>query len=503
MKNFSIYILMFLTITLGSCKKFLAEYSQDEMRPATTEDLAALMYSEAYPYNQTTDNFDLLTDDIQCNGLASASGVQVSAYVSPFTAGTPIFTFDPTMFDANNVINSGSNLYQIYYGKIKGCNVIIDQLGQVSGSPQAKNAILGQCLFLRSFYYLKLVTLYSQMYNGLGINPETNPGVPLVLSSQVRDGGLSRPTLKETYDQIEKDLLTAADLLKSNYTPANRYRVGAITANALLCRFYLYRGLDSDMDKVISYANLVFAERSILTPLRTFLTSTNSFSGTGIFDPGNSEVIWIYGANPQAGGVYFPAAASGATPPYTVSNALASLYEQGTNNTNYGDLRYMMYFSKFINGSTYLFNSTKATNNATSGTKGVRLAEVYLNRAEALIKRFIKNGNDADRIQALADINLLRLNRYDTRNTAYVPINITSGTALYAFYQNERRRELALEEGHRWFDIKRWKLGVTHQYIAADGSSTIYTLPENSLLYALPIPYTALSANPDLVQNPR
>ncbi|MGF1925719.1 MAG: RagB/SusD family nutrient uptake outer membrane protein, partial [Bacteroidia bacterium] len=209
------------------------------------------------------------------------------------------------------------------------------------------------------------------------------------------------------------------------------------------------------------------------------------------------------GSNPQAGGVYFPPAANGATPPYTVSTDLASMYEQGPTTSNYGDLRYLMYFSKFVNGSTYLYNSIKATNNATSGTKGFRLAEIYLNRAEALIKRFIKDGNDADRVQALSDINLLRINRYDTRNTPYVPVSITNAQTLYSFYQNERRRELALEEGHRWIDIKRWRLSVTHQYIAADGSSTTYTLPANSLLYALPIPHTALAANTELIQNPR
>ncbi|MGF1926082.1 MAG: RagB/SusD family nutrient uptake outer membrane protein, partial [Bacteroidia bacterium] len=218
MKKFTLFLLMLSVMTLGSCKKFLVEYSQDEMRPSTTEDLAALMYSEAYPYLLSIDNFDLLTDDIQSNGLSSVNGVQLASYVSPFTAGTPIFTFDPTMFDANNVINAGSNLYQIYYAKVKGCNVIIDQLEKVSGTSKEKNAILGQCLFLRSFYFLKIATLYSQCYNGQGVNPETNMGIPLVLSSQVRDGGLKRSTLKETYDQIEKDLLSAASLLKDNYT---------------------------------------------------------------------------------------------------------------------------------------------------------------------------------------------------------------------------------------------------------------------------------------------
>ena len=51
MKKYFLYALILMTTVLGSCKKFLAEYSQDEMRPGSTDDLTALMYSEAYPYN--------------------------------------------------------------------------------------------------------------------------------------------------------------------------------------------------------------------------------------------------------------------------------------------------------------------------------------------------------------------------------------------------------------------------------------------------------------------
>lgn len=493
---------MLTMMVLGSCKKFLAEYSQDEMRPGSTEDLTALMYSDAYPYLQTMDSFDLLTDDVQNNGVAVINGAQVPAYLASFTTGTPIFTFDPSMFDANNTIPSGANLYQIYYSKIKGCNVVMDYLDKVTGTAQAKDAIRGQCLFLRSYYYFKLVTNYGLPYTAPGVNPETSLGVPLVLSSLVSDGGLKRNTLKETYDQIEKDLLQATTLLRANYIPASSYRVGAIAANALLCRFYLYRGLDSDQDKVISMANTVLAERSTLTSLSTFFNASNSFTQTGIFDPANTEVLWVYGGN-NRNDTYFPTLATLATPPYTASIALASQYEQGPSTTNYGDLRYQMYFTKYTNGGTFLYFSAKSTASVTSGSRGFRLSEIYLNRAEALIKRFMKNGNAADRIQALSDLNYLRSNRYDTRNTTYTPVSITDGAALYTFYQQERRRELALEDGHRWQDIRRWAIPVTHNYTSADGVSSTFILPANSPLYALPIPYTALSTNVDLQQNPR
>ena len=500
MKRLMIYSLILLSSVLGSCKKFLTEYSQDEMRPTTTDDLAALMYSDAYPYNSRMDNLDLLTDDVQSNGLASVNGTPVANYVTPFNNGTAMFTFNPSMFDAGSIIPSGANLYEICYAKIKGCNVVLDQLANVSGSEQAKNFIKGQCLFLRSYYLFKVVTAYSLPFSGNGVNPETAPGIPLILSSQIRDGGIQRPSLKQTYDQIEKDLLEAADLLQANPVVTTPYRITAPAANAFLSRFYLLKGRNEDLDKVIRYAERVLVEKSTLTPLVTFFTANNAISGTGIFDPGNVEVLWVHGGNSRLDVTYFAPLVSGSLPPYSASQSLISLYEQGPNTSNYGDLRYQMYFTK--NG-TVPYASAKSSANSIGGSTGFRISEVYLNRAEALIRRFILNGNDADRIKALADLNYLRSNRYDTRNTAYVPVSITDAQALLNFYQQERRREMALENNSRWQDIRRWAIPVTHNFTGADGVSTVYTLPANSLLYALPIPFNALNNNPDLSQNPR
>ncbi|MDO7742449.1 MAG: RagB/SusD family nutrient uptake outer membrane protein, partial [Pedobacter sp.] len=229
--KFTIYGLLLLCTVFGSCKKFLEENSQDKIRPTTTNDLAALMYSDAYPYNAAFETFDILTDDLLCNGLTnSPQGVPIAVNQTALQNGMAMFKFDPQMFEASQIIPVGADVYTSYYNKIKGCNVVIDYLDKVSGSDSDKNAILGQCLFLRAFFYLKLVTIYGQPYNATGINPEASLGVPLILSSQVKDGGVSRNSLKEVYDQIEADLLKATDLLNANFAPPTSFRVGSPTA---------------------------------------------------------------------------------------------------------------------------------------------------------------------------------------------------------------------------------------------------------------------------------
>jgi len=503
MKKLTIYSLLLLTMGFGSCKKFLDEYSQDAIRPGTVADLSALMYSDAYPYQTLIDNFEMLTDDIQSNGVArGTTGEQIPAYATALINGSAMFKFDPNMFEVGSVFPNSANAYSIYYAKIKGCNVVIDALETVSGSQAEKDAIKGQCLFLRAYYYLKLVTTYAQPYSGAGIVPESAMGVPLVLSSQVRDGGLARSSLKQTYDQIEIDLLASIELMKVNYFPSSSFRVGTTAAYALLSRFYLYRALNTDWDKVISYAGLALQQNSNLTSLVTFISTTGVPINAGLFNSGNPEIIWLYGLNPNSdNATYYPSLTINTVPPYTASNELITSYEQGPTTTNYGDLRYKTYFSNY--NSVIPYRTGKALSNASYGTKGLRVGEIYLNRAEALIKRFLITGNAADKTQALADLNTLRVTRYDTRTTAYKTVAIDDAAALFKFCQDERRRELCLEDGHRWVDIKRWGLPVTHVFTSTDGSTATYTLASGSNLYALPIPATAIATNSDLRQNPR
>lgn len=129
------------------------------------------------------------------------------------------------------------------------------------------------------------------------------------------------------------------------------------------------------------------------------------------------------------------------------------------------------------------------------------MAEAYLNRAEALARRFQAKGDGNDRVQALDDLNTLRETRFATGT--YVEEEVTDAQDLLDFCLNERRLELCCEEGFRWFDIKRLGLSVTHKYIDSEGVEREYVLESNSPLYALPIPYDAIERNYKLKQNPR
>lgn len=488
-KNIITYCLGLVSLfALNGCQDFLKESSQDEIIPSTVSDLRSVMYKEAYPYQFSCDNYlPLLTDEMVCNGL------NYSSYASVLQSGTPVFTYNPEMFDGREAFPTNENSWKKYYEKIKGCNVVIDQLANVSGSESEKNALLGQSLCLRGYYYMKLVLLYGQAYTGAGVNPEESLGVPLILSMNVTDQFPPRNTLKEVYDQIESDLTRAATLLEENYTSETTFRIGYVAANALLTRFYLYKG---DYEKLIQRADKAVSEGPALTNLASLGTTYTIFDQAG-----STEVLWVYGSSLSRNGIYFTTSYSSATGPipFTVSNDLVGMYDSAN------DIRYSSYFYYETNKATGMKQAIRGNklgqNVSNYGERGIRMGEVYMNRAEAAARLFKEKGNAEYKTRALSDLNTLRRTRYKTGT--YTDVNISDPNDLITFCLAERQRELCLEEGLRWYDIKRLGLSVSHVYINQEGVASTHVLEAGSKLYALPIPYDAISRNYKLVQNPR
>lgn len=474
-------------LAFSSCGDFLEESSQDEVKATTVEDLRAMMYSEAYPYTTVTPDsyLRLLTDEVQCSGL------QNNNYATLLQYGQPVFTFMPTMFDGIEAFGTNANTWSNAYEKIKGCNAVLDYVGKMKGSEKDKQAMRAQCYFLRGMYYLRLALVYCLPYsNTTTTDPDVALGVPLQLTSEVTDEQKSRTTLRQTFTQIESDLLTSVDMLNEYYPDGLiPFRVSPTAAYILLSRMYLYMG---DYAKSASYATLAIEDGPNLTNFST-LMNTYGYATYRVYDVANSsEVVFTYGTDSYKDGVYFASEYYQGTPPWTASSSLIALYD-ATNDYRYKDF-YDSYSGVILKTSTY--------HSGSYGDMGLRMAEVYLNRAESNMRLYMAGGNAELRTSAITDINTLRKNRYKA-GSSYEVDETLKDEELLQFILDERQRELCWENGIRWFDIKRLGLSVTHTYIDADNNTSTHTLEANSKLYALPIPYDAIDRNGNLEQNPR
>ncbi len=134
---------------------------------------------------------------------------------------------------------------------------------------------------------------------------------------------------------------------------------------------------------------------------------------------------------------------------------------------------------------------------------GIRVSEMYLNRAEARIMKYLAGGGNEYRTKALEDLNCLRSHRFQTNaSRPWQSVEIVDGGELLEFCRAERRRELCGESNHRWFDLRRWgQPALKHVFHINAGEETTYDLAANGAGYVLPIPEFVIGRNPKLRQN--
>ncbi|QLE03076.1 RagB/SusD family nutrient uptake outer membrane protein [Galbibacter sp. BG1] len=132
------------------------------------------------------------------------------------------------------------------YNIIAGANLLINRAndGTLTQSPGLFE-ILGQAYTYRAYAYLSLVQHYARGY--LIGNPATDPGVPLLFSSEAPFTSTGRSTVQEIYDQIEEDLRAAISAFENGSGrpsggPETKSQLNIDVAYGLLARTALSKG---------------------------------------------------------------------------------------------------------------------------------------------------------------------------------------------------------------------------------------------------------------------
>lgn len=167
------------------------------------------------------------------------------------------------------------------------------------------------------------------------------------------------------------------------------------------------------------------------------------------------------------------------------------------------------YLKKYCHSAISLASSSKyKTDNHTWIT--FRLGEFYLNYAEAVYKYLGSPYSKTTEfpMSAVESINKIRA-RVSMPN---FPTTLTND-AFWKKYENERMVELAFE-GHRFWDVRRWKEGdayfksIQEMKLTknADGTFTytrkVVNRSWDDKMYLFPIPQSERMKNPNLTQNP-
>lgn len=168
------------------------------------------------------------------------------------------------------------------------------------------------------------------------------------------------------------------------------------------------------------------------------------------------------------------------------------------------------YLKKYLDPAIDL-RSTSTNRTSRHSWITFRLGEFYLNYAEAVYQALgSADATSAEfSMSAREAVNVIRA-RSDVKMPA-LQAGLNS-TDFWAKYQNERMVELAFE-GHRFYDLRRWKEGdklrsITQMKLTKSEDGTI-TYRRNVVnrtwdekMYLFPIPQSERMKNPNLTQNP-
>lgn len=482
-KIINILVLAFLIGMSSSCEKFLDAPYDNRVELNDLEDIDFLL-TNAYP-----DRADIFNEILTDNFHHYASTMQASIGATYI----PIYKWEDEFSDAITTATP-THAYSHYFKKIYEANLAIEQLEEIGANSQRSAALLGEALILRAYSYFSLVNLFSMHYDE-GSN-DKNLGVPLITEVPKENRGLyNRATVKEVYDQIDRDVEQGLALMKegASYIPRSPYRFSMASIYAFLSRINLYKG---KWEEAVKYADMVIDDRGplvrkMIDDINRKLSSGEQYWAQEIMNPTLHPNLLLVNQTSsflcrpfgyRLGGFYLShdifyntpttdyrtqSFSSGGT--VIDSVALVVKYANQPNNPNASQARYDCF----------------------------TIEEVLLNRAEANLRKA-----SPDISKAMEDIEYIRKERFSTAN--YRPLEVPGeiDDALELVLK-ERKLEL-LGQGFRWYDIKRLGIRVEHRTIRTDASTAVFLEPFDKRT-ALQIPLQARVGNPLLEDqlNPR
>lgn len=442
------YLLIIITITgvlgITSCNKILNPSSPNAVDPTSvfTSEQGLMeartgMYATMEKKNYYGGVYPLLAECYTDNGTCGGYNVIDLNDISQRTV-------QPT-----NLYVDG--IYTAIYTTIYTANTILANASKV---PNTDASIIanteGEAYFVRGLAEFDLLRLYGEHWD-LG----SAYGISIDTSNQTPTVPVTRSSVAASYAQIISDLNKAASLI--NTYNGNMY-ASVSAAQALLARVYLYKG---DKTNAAAMADLVLADNNFS------LYSAGSFQN--IYSQKNtSESVFelVFDAQNQSYYnilTYVRADATISDVDFVASEDLNNLFISRP-----GDLRANLVdfnpadndISIIPNGRTQKYRGETTKDNS---AYAIRLAEIYLIRAEAL-----------GRSKGLKDLNTLRAARglADLKSS-----DVPNDAAYLNAILDERRAELNFE-GHRLFDLARTgKVGA----VLGTGVQPIMPIPQREI----------------------
>ncbi|TWV98992.1 RagB/SusD family nutrient uptake outer membrane protein [Chitinophaga pinensis] len=469
-------------IAMAGCNKYLDKSPDSTWTELDSPKKVSQLLGTAYPQANYIVFAEAMSDNVEDKG----AGV------------TDRTNLDPYFFNDVSATEQDSPEYywQACYTAIAAAN---NALKACEAAPDKSRytAQKGEALVARAYAHFMLVTFFSKFYDEA--TAATDPGIPYVTEPEkVVNKQYERKTVAYTYQMIEKDLLAGMALISDENYAVPRYHFNKSATYAFATRFYLFK---KDYQKVLEYANQVFPNNDLASNMRPWNTTYKTLSPAAIWDTyakATEKANLLLVETQSMYGRYVAQYRYGLT--YNKQIEILG------SNVSGGSYAYPLYYygtrDYFVPKLTEYF--VKASVNATIGDPYVMVPlftteEVLFNRAEA--NAYLGNNNDV-----LADLNLFASKRITNYNSASHRITQTKIRTYYGITDVRSgllqtildfKRAEFVQEGHRWFDIQRYKAAVTHY--TDKGAKMVLEAGDKRRVLQIP----ASATNSGITLNPR
>lgn len=478
---FKYFVFCFLTLALGSCKKYL-EVDPANQRPLeTVNDVKAALAGylklmkpgESVTYHNTVGDmmffvpsywslFEFYSDNIDFER-------DYSTYI---TAMEPSGKSEAKLILIND-LSIPATIWVQHYKSIGFLNVLLDAIDKAAGNPTVKDQLKYEMMICRALYYYKLLQYFSPYKN----NQE---GLPVYTGVQGQFAGLATPrsSQKDVFAFLIAQLTEAANATTSPDADYNIF-FNKTYVNNLLAQVYWYKAESgateaSDYTNARKYAALAIQETTIPASLTDYIKAMNGeFPGYIVYQRWGGYSSFNEQTYGQPWGMtpFTPHAAPG----------LLSIFDPN-------DIRYQAYIQP---DQTIVRPLNDWPKSFTAAYNLFKPEEAYLINIEATLKD--NAGGSATTARQL--LNAFRHKR--GINSDY------TGNDLQQEIINERRREFCFQQDIRWIDMKRYGLGTTRSNLHIYNKTFNVTVAPNGYQFALPIPVDEeLKLNPKMTPNP-
>jgi len=418
-------------------------------------------------------------------------------------------TFSSMAPDNGNV----RNLYKFLYELVGRANVMLDHLNTVEDgvfeSDEVKNSITGEVLFLRAYanYFI---------WNFWG------PAAPLVTERITSFEDIAPPSAggNALLDQAIADFQQAADLLPSSWSTDQRGRATKNSANGFLGKALVFRGTVSSNNADFTAALTAFNKISGVDLAPTYQDNFNVYKENNIESIFEVQVsdrpiatgVWSNDDNSSNGFTagswdffnngYF----NWNNPRYLPTQSLIDAYIQEDPRFSYSivfsEKNNETQIGKYVTDNAFIFSRPEGKSLSVNNPRLLRYADVMLLKAECIART---GGNLTDAIDLINQIRERARKSTSDGTVATEPadrsVSETNAQTVLDWIFYERRIELAAEESHRWFDLRRRHIAGEINLNNWDFSSLKSDFNFTDKNIYLPLPAYELELDPNLTQN--